>query len=82
MKEANGGRFEMDIIGLKKTLRFLAVVGLGSAATAILSGLVTNVLPNLKVEENYQWLIPVAVTLLSGLLEALRRFMTDYSKRA
>jgi len=79
MKLANSPAGQLDWETIIKTGRHLLVVAIGAGLNALLLTLINDTLPNLHLVAQYQWLVPVGITICSAAVEALRRFMTDYS---
>lgn len=78
MKLAGSEKFEIDWLGLIKTGRhFIIVVG-GAALVVLIEQLIKEVVPSVDLGA-YAWVRPALLVACSTALEALRRFMTDYS---
>lgn len=81
MKLSNSGQFEIDWLGVVKTARhFIVLVG-GAALVVLLDQALKEFVPNVNLGA-YDWVRPALLIAFSTALEALRRYMTDYSNNS
>jgi len=81
MRLSNSESGELDWTGFVKTARYFIVTVGGAVLVVLIEQLMKVVIPDVNLGE-YAWIRPALLVGCSTALEALRRFMTDYSNNS
>lgn len=78
---SNSPSGQIDWTGVIKTARHFAIMIIGATLVVLLDQALKEFVPNVNLGA-YAWVRPALVIAFSTALEALRRFMTDYSNNS